>query len=61
MINLKRLKFKKKSEKKNINIEFNFEGLVILRISKWLNCLQKFASYFEAKVKIQIHNDTNIF
>ena len=39
----------------NLNSRLKFNGLVILSILMWLNCLQMFASYSKAKVKIQIH------
>ena len=36
-----------------LHFGFNFNDLVILRVSKGLKCLQNFASYLEAKVKIR--------
>ena len=50
MHNPKYIQILENNFKKTINLEFNFNCLVILRNSKQLNCLQKFASFFEAKV-----------
>ena len=51
MHNSKEIKVKKRNLKKPNNLEFNFNGLVILRILKWLNCHSKHEIWWKTKIE----------